>query len=371
MPVVSEMVHPDGLSFHQQKRVVLLRDVEGLSFAQIAKKVKNLKGKLPSKQLVSDVYNGFDAKKARRPSAYKRCGRTAYKVTPEVEAFLVRKVVQLRRKCVCTSVTLQQELAREMNLHLTAAYIRKILVRKGYKWLPRSGKPKYSSDDKAKRIAFAQNVVEMTQTAYENHLALAMDGVVLSLPPTTATDRENYCRIGETHMWRKPSEAGSEDVDGGSGAYGEQVPLGRAVPLWGGIAKGGFAVVCYHDKRKLSATDWQKNAVRSGRLVAACKKVRPDRQRGPWNILCDNESFLDASRAAHDSVGVRLWHIPPRSPDLNPVEKYWSWLRRQLRAMDLADLVAKRRPVTKTALKARVRTLCSSQRAKVVAQRCA
>ena len=86
------MVHPDGLSFHQQKRVVLLRDVEGLSFAKIAKKAKNLKGKLPSKQLVSDVYNGFDTKKARRPSAYKKCGRKPYKVTAEVEAFLVRSM---------------------------------------------------------------------------------------------------------------------------------------------------------------------------------------------------------------------------------------------------------------------------------------
>ena len=82
------------------------------------------------------------------------------------------------------------------------------------------------------------------------------------------------------------------------------------------------------------------------------------------------ESFLKApaSRAAHAKARVELWHIPPRSPDLNPVEKFWAWLRRRLRAMDLADLKAKRRPVQKTASKARVRRLVATDRARAVAK---
>ena len=42
------------------------------------------------------------------------------------------------------------------------------------------------------------------------------------------------------------------------------------------------------------------------------------------------------------------------------------WL--SLRAMDLADLKAKRRPVQRTALKARVRSIVTSARAKCVAK---
>ena len=87
--------------------------------------------------------------------------------------------------------------------------------------------------------------------------------------------------------------------------------------------------------------------------------------------MCDNEELLDASRSAHAEVGVKLWRVPPRSPDLNPVEKYWAWLRKRLRAMDLADLVAKRRPIGKTALKERVRHLTRTQAGKRVAARCA
>ena len=65
---------------------------------------------------------------------------------------------------------------------------------------------------------------------------------------------------------------------------------------------------------------------------------------------------------------VELWHIPPRSPDLNPVERFWGWLRKRLRAMDLADLKAGRQPVKKAGLKVRVRALLQSPKAKEVAK---
>ena len=52
--------------------------------------------------------------------------------------------------------------------------------------------------------------------------------------------------------------------------------------------------------------------------------------------------------------------MPARSPDLNPVEKYWSWLRRKLRAMDLQDALAKRPVLGKMAYKARVQRLVRS-----------
>ena len=71
---------------------------------------------------------------------------------------------------------------------------------------------------------------------------------------------------------------------------------------------------------------------------------------------------------AHAKARVELWHIPARSPDLNPVEKFWGWLRKRLREMDLADLKAKRRPVQRTALKARVRSVVAPARAKRVAK---
>ena len=52
---------------------------------------------------------------------------------------------------------------------------------------------------------------------------------------------------------------------------------------------------------------------------------------------------------------------------LNPVEKFWAWLRSRLRAMDLRDAVAKRPVLRKTAFRAPVRRLCQTKKAQKVA----
>ena len=113
----------------------------------------------------------------------------------------------------------------------------------------------------------------MSQAQLQNYLTMAMDGVVLTVPPSAPHDRENHCRIGDTHMWRMRDEYGSSVLDGGSSKYEHQVPARRALPLWGGIGRDGFAVVCYHSKRKISSEEWIHLAVDNGKLLAACKKV--------------------------------------------------------------------------------------------------
>ena len=155
----------------------------------------------------------------------------------------------------------------------------------------------------------------------------------------------------------------------GQDMYNKQVPYARAVPMWGGIGPGGVGIVMFHEWKKVTQAEGAA-AVDDGKLEAACKVTRPDKREGPWRVLCDNESFLSApqSRAAHRRTRVLLWQIPPRSLDLNPVEKFWAWLRARLREKDLADLRAKRPPLQKTALKARVRLMLRSRRAKRVAK---
>lgn len=65
---------------------------------------------------------------------------------------------------------------------------------------------------------------------------------------------------------------------------------------------------------------------------------------------------------------IQLWKLPAKSPDLNPIEKMWGWARKRLRAMDLADLVARRPVLGKTAYKSRIRRLLATQRAQRVAK---
>ena len=89
-------------------------------------------------------------------------------------------------------------------------------------------------------------------------------------------------------------------------------------------------------------------------------------------MLCDNEGFLEAKAVCKEYVKLRIdmWHVPPRSPDLNPVEKFWAWLRRHLRALDLQDAVAKRPVLGKTAYRERVRRVLHTKKATRVARNC-
>ena len=107
-----------------------------------------------------------------------------------------------------------------------------------------------------------------------------------------------------------------------------------------------------------------------GNLRRAMASINPQRPDGPWTVLCDGERFLHAraSMAACRRIMVQLLTAPSRSPDLNPVEKFWSWLRRELVALDLKDLKNRRPALGKAAFKQRVRNLCRTQRAKVVAR---
>ena len=110
-------------------------------------------------------------------------------------------------------------------------------------------------------------------------------------------------------------------------------------------------------------------ALRAGALTNAIKSLSPVKPDGPWHVPSDNESFLSAegALAEYQRTKVRLWHIPARSPDLNPVEKNWGWLRKELRRRDLADMVNRRPVLNKMAYRARVREVCRSAKAKRVA----
>ena len=71
-------------------------------------------------------------------------------------------------------------------------------------------------------------------------------------------------------------------------------------------------------------------------------------------------------KVEHQFIDLKLWHVPPRSPDLNPVEKFWAWLRRELRKRDLRDLQAGRQPLGRIAYSKRVGAICKSPKSQQV-----
>ena len=117
----------------------------------------------------------------------------------------------------------------------------------------------------------------MSKQEYLSYLTMAMDGVVLASPPDDPVDRENFCRAGDSHMWRRRDEAAKPEL-AGHDKYNKQLPYARAMPMWGGIGKGGFGIVMFHKWKKVDQDEWS-SAVEQGKLAAACRSARPDRER--------------------------------------------------------------------------------------------
>ena len=90
-------------------------------------------------------------------------------------------------------------------------------------------------------------------------------------------------------------------------------------------------------------------------------------------MLCDDEKFLHehASRGVYRDSKIRVWQVPAKSPDLNPIERFWSWLRKQLRSFDMAELKAGRPVPGRVAYLRRVRNILRSHRSQTHAAACA
>ena len=84
---------------------------------------------------------------------------------------------------------------------------------------------------------------------------------------------------------------------------------------------------------------------------------------------CWSPSLLRAKESlkAYKKFNIKLLDNAARSPDLNPIERFWAWLRKDLLHMDMADLKAGRAVPGKTAYKERVRRLLKTARAQKAA----
>ena len=80
----------------------------------------------------------------------------------------------------------------------------------------------------------------------------------------------------------------------------------------------------WHPNHKTDQHEWY-DAVKEGKLTGAIKKMNPAKRIGPYTILYDGKSFLQAKKLQplYRAKRIVLWQCPFKSPDMNPVEMFW------------------------------------------------
>ena len=102
----------------------MLREVKHESWETIAGKVVNLQGEHPCWGTVRNIVSEFNVSRGHRQYNYEKSGRKPWKLTPAVGKFIVKRLLQLRTECICTSTILQREVLKEHNVRLDASKIR-------------------------------------------------------------------------------------------------------------------------------------------------------------------------------------------------------------------------------------------------------
>ena len=182
MTTLVQRVSKRSLNFANQRKAYLLRTVKGESWETIAGKVVNLQNENPSWGHVRDVVTDFDTTKGCRPYKYKNCGRKAWKLTEDVARYVVRRLLALRKHEIVTSVSLQADLAKHKGIEVHDASIRKLLKQRGYKWMPRRQKRKYSTEEKQARVRFARQVLRLSIDFGQTSPAWLQDTWMLCAP---------------------------------------------------------------------------------------------------------------------------------------------------------------------------------------------
>ena len=91
MTSLVERVSKRSMSFANQRKAYLLRTVKNQSYRRVAEQVVNLDGENPSPGHIRDVCNGFSVKKGCKPYEYNKCGRKPWKMTIDVQKFVLRQ----------------------------------------------------------------------------------------------------------------------------------------------------------------------------------------------------------------------------------------------------------------------------------------
>ena len=197
----------------------------------------------------------------------------------------------------------------------------RVMNENGYKSLRPRQKGLLSSKDRKRRVRFARNALTQYDPEFwANDVLLYLDGVSF----VHKHNPYNDALTPRGKIWRRPNE-GLQYTTKGS----KTLPEGRRLHLLVGVGyKTG--VVIAEEYKKCNA-EWFAKFVKQT-LHHILRDCAVSKNKEKLIFLMDNDPSQRsklATDALHD-VGAEVLDIPPRSPDLNPIENVFNNVKSEL-----------------------------------------
>ena len=205
--------------------------------------------------------------------------------------------------------------------HLAPRTVRRVLNQEGYRFRQCRKKGILTREDLKKRLVFAKRCRKfLPRDFWKTGISFYLDGV-------SFVYKTNPCQSAKTtrtRTWIKKGEALKRQVTAKGRKEGVN---GRVVHFICAISYGLGVIECYQYHGRLNGEKF-RDYINSRFPDMFARSANPQGKL----FLQDGDPAQNSSlsRDAMDSVGCRLFKIPPRSPDLNPIENVFHNIRRAL-----------------------------------------
>lgn len=256
--------------------------------------------------------------KQAKTNVIKRKGRPR-KYTERDERHIIAALKTLREEAGNFSVT---DIQNESGLfHISRRTIRRILNRMGYRFKQCRKKGILVKEDLDKRLKFAKQCKRLPKDFWIKGISFYLDGVSFVYKKNPS----GHARTTRTRTWMKKGESLSRHC----------TTKGKKEGVNGRVAK--FMCAISHKRGFIEAHHYTETL--DGEMCKAYIEehfpamfVNSTNPKGKL-FLQDGDPSQNSklAREAMDTVGCRLFKIPARSPDLNPIENTFNNIRSQMR----------------------------------------
>ena len=251
------------------------------------------------------------------------------KTTPRMERNIVRALNGLRKSSAAFSSKRIQEEAGLSQITCNKT-VRRVLRKHGYKYVQTRKKGLLMETDKRHRLAFAKLHSKKEEAFWTTNINFYFDGVGFA-------HKYNPCseaRATSSMAWRLPKEGVSRTTKGKKEGSGGCMP--------------NFFVAISHDKGVVLCKHytWTVTGVKFAEFVNNCfplafQKCAVPIKDGVFLQDGDHQQNSKVARESWEMLGVQMFKIPARSPDLNPIENMFQLVREQLKKDAMSKSITK------------------------------